>query len=72
MKDLIAEELFEIVGDLTREVGAVVKHRQKDAGDFERVFEGLPNAADGIHQLRDTLESKELALDGNEDGVRGK
>ena len=32
-------------------------------------MKGFANAVDGIHQLRDTFEGEEFALDGNEYGI---
>lgn len=69
MKDVVAEELAEVGLHLPREVGAIVVHRKEDTLQLEWLIEGLSDTFDSIHELRDSLESEELALDGDEDGV---
>src|SRR5689334_12573303 len=70
-KDFFFEELAEVGLDLAGQVGAVVVHRQEDAFDSQAGIEGLFEAVDCIDELRDAFEGKELALDGDKDGVGG-
>jgi len=70
-ENLVTKELLQVRGYLPRQVRPIVKHGQQDAGDFKRVFKGVPNAIDGVHQLRNALQREELALDWDQDLVCG-
>jgi hypothetical protein len=67
LKDILAKKFTEVGFDLPREIRPVIVHREEDSLDLECLIEGLFDAVDGIHELRDALECEELTLDGNED-----
>src|SRR5579872_4988238 len=69
LKDLRAEVLAQILGDLAAEVGALVELIEEDALDTKL---GIPASLDGLNgfeELGDTLEGEVLALHGDDDGV---
>src|ERR1017187_5329809 len=70
-EDLVLEELAQVGGYLAGEVGPVVIHGQEDAFDGEGVLETFANPVDGVHEFRDAFQGKELALDGDDDGIGG-
>src|ERR1035438_1439131 len=76
LENLILEELSQIVGDLPRQVGAVVEHGQQDSSDLQRMLERFADAVDRVHELGDAFERKKLTLDrhqnrvGREQGVQ--
>ena len=70
LEDLAAEEIAEVGFDLTSEIGAVIVHGKEDTFDLEIGIEGLPGAVYGVHELGDSFEGKEFALNGNENGMR--
>lgn len=70
-QDFIAEELAEVGGNLTGEVGTVVIHRKENSLDRDGMPEGFANTVDGVHECGDAFKGEEFALDGNEDGVGG-
>jgi len=71
IEDAISEKLFQVGSNLAGKVGTVVVHGEQDALDGERVVEGIVNSVNGIHELGDAFECKELALNGYEDGIGG-
>src|ERR1035437_10428841 len=71
LEHLVAKKAGEVGGDLTGEVGAVVEHGQQDTFHCERMSKKVANSVDGIHQLGDSFQSEELALNRNQDGVGG-
>src|SRR5689334_10637831 len=46
-EDLVLEELPQVIGDLPGEVGPVVEHREKDAGDLQGMAQPFANAIYG-------------------------
>jgi len=68
-KHSIAEKFSQVRRYLARKVGAVVIHGEKNTGDFQRMLKGRANPVNRIHKLRNALEGKELALDGDKDLV---
>ena len=68
-KNAFTEEISEVSRHLTGEVGAVIEHGKQDAFDFQWMIEGFANALDGVHQLGNTFQGEELALDRNEHGI---
>lgn len=71
LEDLAFEELAQIGLDLAGEVGAVVIHREENALDGEGGIKGFFEAIDGVHQLRDSFQRKEFALDRDQDTIGG-
>ena len=69
LEDLGAEKFLEIAGDLTGEVGAVVKHREEDTFEGEGVPKGGADSIDRIHELGYALEGEKLALDWDQNRV---
>jgi len=53
---LTAEEASQVGGDLLRESGAVVVHRQQDSLYGERGIDRAAQTHERIEQLRDSLE----------------
>src|ERR1700722_1098641 len=51
LEDLVFEEIAQVGGNLPGQIGAVIEHRQKNALDFQRVLEGLPDPLNGIDQF---------------------
>ncbi len=49
--DLISEELFNLINDLTRELRPCIVHRHDDPLDLKLGIEVLPHDADRIHKL---------------------
>src|ERR1051326_3996849 len=70
-ENFVLEKLSEIGGDLAGQVGAVIEHGQEDTSNAQRMVEGITNPVDSIHQLGDTLEREELALNRDENGIGG-
>jgi hypothetical protein len=68
---LLSEELPEVRGHLAGQVGPVVIHGEENAGDFQGVIKGFADSVDSIHELGNSLEGKELALNGDEHRVGG-
>src|SRR5262249_10512470 len=66
-EDPVAEMLPDVLGDLTRQVRALVEHRQDDALDRERRIEGRAHALDRVHELGEPFQRKVLGLYGNQD-----
>lgn len=77
-ENLVLKEFAKVGGDLAREIGAVVVHRQQDACDLDGVVKGFANPVDGIHELGNTFKGEELALNrydrriGCDEGVEGE
>ncbi len=69
MKNIFTEKVPEVGLDLASEIGSVVVHGEEDALDLKWLIEGAFDAVDSVHELGDALQSKELALDGNQDAV---
>src|ERR1035437_8837554 len=67
----IFEEVAEVGGHLTGEVGPVVVHGEEDTFDGQGVLEGFANPVDGVHEFGDAFQGEEFALDGYEDGIGG-
>jgi len=61
-EDFFLEEFAKICGNLSRQIGALVVHREQNAFDLKRMAKGIPNAVDGVHQPGNAFEGKELAL----------
>ena len=70
-KYLRAEEATEVGGNLLRERSAVVIHGEKDAFDREGWVDRPTEAHQSVEKLSDTFQCQELALDRDEDGIRG-
>ena len=77
-EDLLSEKLFKVGCNLPRQVCSVVEHGQDNSLNFEGVPETVPDPVDGVHELRDTLEGKKLALNrhdnriGRDESIEGK
>src|ERR1035437_8579138 len=67
----IFEEIAEVGGHLTGEVGPVVVHGEEDTFDGQGVLEGFANPVDGVHEFGDAFQGEEFALDGYQDGIGG-
>lgn len=66
----VAENAAHLIHDLAGEIRALVVHRHQDARDLELRVERGTNPLDRVHQLRDPLQSKVLALDRNQHRIR--
>src|SRR5579871_1397684 len=71
LKDLVTEELLQVSGNLTCEIRAVIKHRQQNAFDLERVQKRLAHAFYRVHELGDALKREKLTLNRHQDAVGG-
>src|ERR1035437_7563485 len=69
LEHLVAEKLPQIRSHLTREIGSVVVHGEKDAFHLEGMLKRIAYAIDCVHELRDSLQGEELALNGHQDRV---
>src|SRR5438128_11770455 len=67
---LLAEECLQIVPDLIRQIRTLVEHGQENAFDLQIRVAHAPDVADRFHQLRHTLQSKVLTLNGDQNTVR--
>src|ERR1041385_1893878 len=67
VENLIPEKSFQIRCHLPGQVGPIVKHRQQNPFDLERMRKRFANPLDGVHQFRNSLQSKKLALDRHQD-----
>ena len=52
-----------LVGDLERQPGSTVEHRDHHSLDLETRVQRSPDKSDGIHQVPETLHGIELGLD---------
>src|SRR5205814_4876099 len=68
-KNLLLEELPDIVGHLLTQVGPLVEHRQQHAFDVERGVESGTNASDGADQVGQTFEREVFAVERNQHGI---
>src|SRR5579885_1419938 len=65
-EDITRKELLEIVGDLPGQVGPIIVHGQENSLDLKRMRKGILDAINRVHQLRNPLQCKELALNRNQ------
>jgi hypothetical protein len=70
-KDLIAEEVLQIVADLVGEVRPVIVHGQENSLNRQAGIVGTSNANQGIEEFGDALKREVLALHGDDDGISG-
>src|SRR5689334_17949451 len=56
LEHLILKELFQIRRNLARQVRAVVKHREQNAFDFERMLKSRADSLDRVHELGNSFE----------------
>src|ERR1700733_3196059 len=66
LEDLGAEKTAQIGGDLARERGSLVIHRQKNAFDLEFRIQRATDAHQRVEQLGDAFQSQILALNWNQ------
>ena len=66
VEHLLREVLAHLFGDLLREAGAAVVHRQQDRGEAQPRVEVLLDHPHGAEQLAEALERVVLALDRDE------
>ena len=59
---LVVIMLFQLARDLRRKQQTIVVHRDENTGNGKRLVVELTNAADGDHQLGQTLQRVKLAL----------
>src|SRR5207253_768117 len=69
--DPVGKELARLVNDLLREVEAHVEHGEQHALDAQRWIEVILDQADRGDELCQPLERQVLALEWDDDGVRG-
>ena len=70
-EQLVAEECFEVFGDLLGEIGAVVEHREQDAFERKGRVEGCGDAVEGGHEFGDAFEGEVFGLHRDEQAICG-
>jgi len=70
LEDLPAEMLPKALGDLFRQFGPGVIHREQDAEDIEGGIEAAANQRQGLYQLGQAGQGVIFALNGNYDALR--
>lgn len=70
-KHLFAKESLQIFHHLMRQVGSFIEHREQHALDFQFWVAQPPDLSDRFNQLRNALQRKVLALDGDQNRLCG-
>src|SRR5581483_1074813 len=70
-EELFSEETLQVFHDLPRQICAVIEHGQNHSFDFQIRVTLAPDLLDSLHQFRNALEREVLALNRNQNTVRG-
>jgi len=71
VKNVATKKFLEVVCNLAGEVGPVIEHCEQNSFQSQAVLERVADSINRVHELGDSLEGEELALDGHENGVGG-
>src|ERR1700722_12118183 len=66
-QDLVVKEIPEVVRNLSRQIRSLIVHCEQNSLYFEGMRECFADLVDGVHELGDSFQSEELALDRDKD-----